>query len=76
MTFTPEHYWYRVPIEDRYLYARNAHEAAVLMEFFRSGKKVYGPEDDFPASFHRNKAHIVEALSAIILQKEGIEPET
>lgn len=65
--FDPSMYWFKVPVEDRYLFARDVDEAVRLIEFFQSEEKTTsGPEHDFPASFYRNRAHIISKLRVLV----------
>lgn len=62
-------YWFKVPIDGRFLYARTREHALDLLAFFLSGKKTTdGPESDFPALFYRNRTKIIAGLDALVNQ--------
>jgi hypothetical protein len=69
LRFKPAMYWFKVPVDGRFLYARTREHAFDLLDFFQSGKKTTdGPEADFPALFYIKRAQIIAGLSALLEQ--------
>lgn len=65
-----ELYYFKIPVDQRYLYARTLKNLEFLKEYFKEDKRHEGdPELDFPAVFYKNRLQLV-ALIEKRIEKE------
>src|SRR5690606_6113484 len=65
--FDPSMYWYKVQVEDRFLFARTIEDVMHLKNFFSSDTGSHeSPEEDLPAVFYRNRRYIANRLNEMI----------
>lgn len=61
--FTPNDYYFAIPVGSRFLYARTMENLQDILSYFKENKKhLEDPELDFPKEFYKNKKRIVELL--------------
>ncbi|MBX2982052.1 MAG: hypothetical protein KF843_05255 [Flavobacteriales bacterium] len=65
--FDPDLYFYKIPIKDRFLYARTFDDLLRLRNYFAENKRMNGdPELDFPKVFYENRLELVKAIDSRI----------
>ncbi len=65
--FDPSLYFYKIPIKDRFLYARTLDSLLALRDYFKENKRLIGdPDLDFPKLFYENRLDLVKAIESRI----------
>lgn len=73
MTINNEMYYFKIPVGNRYLYARTFENLEILKSYFKENKRIQdSPELDFPKEFYKNRLEIIEKIEKKIEQENNL----
>jgi len=68
--FSSTDYYYAIPVNTRFLYARTKEGLLSLLTYFKKNNRLHGdPEMDFPKEFYVNRLTIIKKIEKIIAEE-------